>query len=166
MTTLDDGILAKLKEKERVDIGRPGRARAWEFNKITLDKNGLWVLIVDFEGNFDQIEMSYDVSVILSPENYDQALRNNLGKFTNPQRELFENEERFIRDMEKIHYDYAQESKLFGIYDFKASIMKFERKPKNRQIKFIVDSSVAVWFSNNFHNVHRSAIVLNKSEAE
>lgn len=67
--------------------------------------------------------------------------------------------------MEKIHYDYSQEAKLFGTYDFKASIIKFERKTKNRQLKFLVDHSVAKWISDNFHNLHRSALVLKRSEA-
>lgn len=75
---LDKSILETLKSREKIDVGREGTVRSWEFDKITLDKNGLWILIVNFEGNFQNVEMVYDMSVILSPENYDMALRTNL----------------------------------------------------------------------------------------
>lgn len=157
-----DTTLETLKSLETVDVKRPGSLLEWDFTKLTMEKTGLWILIVDFKDQIDQLSMDYNLSLVLNPVNYNRNLSGNLSTYQNPQKEIFNNDEEFLNNAHKIHRDYEKESEMYGIYDFKATVMKFERKPKTRQVKFLIDSSVAEYFRKSFNDLHRSAIVLEK----
>lgn len=158
----DENTLEKLQLMATVDVQRPGTLLEWDFTKLTMEKTGLWILIVDFKDQIEQLSMDYNLSLVLNPVNYNRNLSGNLAKFENPQKEIFNNDEEFLNNANKIHRDYEKESEMYGIYDFKATVMKFERKTKTRQVKFLVDSSVAEYFLKNFNELHRSAVVLEK----
>ena len=161
-----DTIEQYLKDNININVGRSWKAREWEFNKMVLDKNGSWILIVDFIDQIENLDMNFIISVVLNPANYNSGIRRINDKFFDPQKKLFESDDQVIADIEKIKEDYKKEAELYGTFDFTATVMKFERKTKSRQVKFFiptsVQESVVTYFLEHFDELHRSALVLNK----
>ena len=122
------------------------------------------MLIVDFTDQIDSLEMTYNMSTVLNPIGYNQSMDRLIDKYKNPQKEMFTNDEEFVKEARIIHSNYEKESALTGIFDFKATVLKFERKTKSRQVKFFIQPHVAEYFLKSFDNIHRTVLVLNTME--
>lgn len=67
------GMAAVFGNRE-VDFGKPGIFRPIEFRKLMMDKDYIWKLEVVLKGRVDEVEMQYDVSIILDPTSYNEQI--------------------------------------------------------------------------------------------
>lgn len=155
-------IIEQLKSMSEVDVKRQGKVFEWEFSKMTMDKNGIWTLVMDITDPMHVYYERYSLSLVLNPINYNRNLNGNISKYENPQKEIFNNDEEFLNNSRKIISDYEKESELYGIYDFESSLIKLARKPKCTQVTFFITADVAEYFRANFYNLHQSAIVIER----
>jgi hypothetical protein len=160
----EESTLAILESMRNIDVERTGKLYEWTFKKMTLE-GGIWILIADFLDQIESLDMTYTISLVLNPTNYNLTISRLIDKYNNPQKEIFNNDAEYIASVKKAHTDYSNESGLYGIFDFSATVLKFERKTKSRQVKFLINSNVAEYFLKNFDNLHRSAIVLEKKSS-
>ena len=70
----NENTLEKLQLMATVDVQRPGNLLEWEFTKLTMEKTGIWILIVDFKDQIEQLSMDYNLSLVLNPVNYNRNL--------------------------------------------------------------------------------------------
>ena len=109
--------------------------------------------------------MSYKISVVLDPSNYNRDIERQIEKFKNPQQDLFENGDDYISKVKKIHEVYAKDSAMFGIFDFSAEVAKFEKKTESKQVKFLIDSRSARYFLETQNQLYKTSLVLAKNNS-
>lgn len=108
------------------------------------------------------VEFTYQVSLVLNPENYNLSIKRLFDKAMDSQKEMGKTDADYLNDLRKIHYDYEKEANMYGIFDFKAMVIKFERKIECTKIKFIIGAECYEHLSKNFETLSRSALVLKK----
>lgn len=100
-----------------INVGREGVMSDWKFNKLTMDKNGMWFLEVEVSnvtnGNDKNVELTYEASLVLDPSNYNTSIRRLVNKATDSQKEMFKSDEEYLNDLMNIHYNYEKESKMY-----------------------------------------------------
>lgn len=154
--------LEKLESMATIDVQRTWIRRNWELNKMQMDWRWNIELVVDFIQAFSELEMSYKISIVLDPDNYERDIARQIEKFKNPQQDLFEEAEDYIEKVQKIHDIYAKDAAMFWIFDFNAEVSKYERKTETKQVKFIIDRSAARYFLENVSQLYKTSLVLSK----
>lgn len=151
---------------KQIDVQREWIVSEWKFVKMTMDKSWMWLLEMEVSnvtnGNDNKIEFTYQASLVLSPDNYNTAINRTINKYNDAQREMGKTDEDYLNDIKTIHYNYNKEAGMYGIFDFKAVVLKFERKVDCTKIKFLIGTECSEHFSKNFEILSRSSLVLKK----
>ena len=126
----------------------------------------MWLLEMEVSnptnGNDNKIEFTYSASLVLNPDNYNTAISRIINKATDAQREMGKTDIDYLNDIKTIHHNYGKEARMYGIFDFKAVVLKFERKADCTKIKFLIGTECSEHFSKNFEILSRSSLVLKK----
>lgn len=126
----------------------------------------MWLLEMEVSnvtnGNDNKIEFTYQASLVLSPDNYNTAIKRIINKSNDAQKEIGKTDADYLMEVRAVHTGYRKEADMYGIFDFKAVVLKFERKADCTKIKFLIGTECSEYFSKNFEILSRSSLVLKK----
>jgi len=144
-----------------INVGRVGKLRSIDFQKLIMDKDYVWKLEVLLNSNIEEFEMFYDVSIVLDPKEQNRQLDVLVKKATGKQLNMETITGEIQRSMENIHNEYENNLKIFPPVDFKAGLIKMEKKSGGKQlIQLCVDTEAAIKISKLTENLDKAAIVL------
>ena len=118
--------------------------------------------VTNGNGNDNKIEFIYQASLVLSPDNYNTSIKRIIDKANDSQKEMGKTDIDYLNDVKAIHTVYKKEANMYGIFDFQAVVLKFERKVDRTKIKFVIETECSEHFSKNFEILSRSSLVLKK----
>jgi len=161
MVTKAETLAEALQWPKEINVGRIGTQRPIEFQKLMMDKDYVWKLEVILSGTVDEFEMFYDVSLVLDPAEYNRQLKFLVAEANSKQMSLESITGKIATEMGNIHHKYENETQIFAPVDFRAALLKMEKKAVGKQLlQLCIDTDAAVKISKLVNNLDKAAIVL------
>lgn len=147
-------------EKIQVPLGDP--TYEWKYDKMVMEKSGLWTLQVKLCGFNEVIKPKYKLGFVLDPSTYNTSIKSTMRKYFDAQSELpIDGKDTYVNKVMKVHAEYMQDSDRFGVNEFEVFTCDTKSKGLDKVMKFVIDSDTADFFRSRFEDLSRSVLVLN-----